>query len=98
VLRTSPGLASRTLSRNQLILFQGKLTVNSGGAHHPRTTMGPDEKGTTLWRGVVDGRQRRYREAMNMLELASLMKELGCWIRMAKRRSSSARQTGFRAE
>tara|TARA_B100001105_G_C22098920_1_gene318263 strand:+ start:55 stop:345 length:291 start_codon:yes stop_codon:yes gene_type:complete len=41
--------------------------------------MGTDEKGTILWLVVVDGRQRRYSEGMNMHELASLMKELGCW-------------------
>ncbi|HJM65348.1 MAG: hypothetical protein CMN05_15340 [Roseibacillus sp.] len=63
----------------QLILSQGKLTVNPGGARHPRTAMGTDEKGSILWLVVVDGRQRRYSEGMNMHELASLMKELGCW-------------------
>ena len=38
-----------------------------------------DEKGQILWLVVVDGRQRRYSEGMNMHELASVMKELGCW-------------------
>ena len=62
-----------------LILSKGKLTVNPGGARHPRTAMGTDQKGAILWLVVVDGRQRRYSEGMNMHELASLMKELGCW-------------------
>ena len=63
----------------QLILSKGKLTVGKGGARHPRTAIGTDEKGGILWLVVVDGRQRRYSEGMNMHELASLMKELGCW-------------------
>ena len=62
-----------------LILSKGKLTVNPGGARHPRTAMGTDQNGAILWLVVVDGRQRRYSEGMNMRELASLMKELGCW-------------------
>ncbi len=62
-----------------LILSKGKLTVNPGGARHPRTAMGTDQKGAILWLVVVDGRQRHYSEGRNMHELASLMKELGCW-------------------
>ena len=63
----------------QLILSNGKLTVGTGGARHPRTAIGTDEKGKILWLVVVDGRQRRYSEGMNMHELATVMKELGCW-------------------
>ena len=63
----------------QLILSKGKLTVGMGGARHPRTALGTDEKGQILWLAVVDGRQPRYSEGMNMHELASVMKELGCW-------------------
>jgi len=63
----------------QLILSKGKLTVGEGGVRHPRTAIGADEKGETLWLVVVDGRQRGYSEGMNMHELASLMKDLGCW-------------------
>ena len=63
----------------QLILSKGKLTVGEGGARHPRTAIGADAKGETLWLVVVDGRQRGYSEGMNMHELASLMKDLGCW-------------------
>ncbi len=63
----------------QLILSKGKLTVGTGGARHPRTAIGADEKGKILWLVVVDGRQRHYSEGMNMYELATVMKELGCW-------------------
>jgi hypothetical protein len=63
----------------QLILSKGKLTVGTGGARHPRTALGTDDKGQILWLVVVDGRQPRYSEGMSMHELASVMKELGCW-------------------
>jgi hypothetical protein len=63
----------------QLILSKGKLTVNPGGARHPRTALGTGKKGEILWLVVVDGRQRRYSEGMNLHELAGVMKELGCW-------------------
>ena len=63
----------------QLILSKGKLNVDKGGGRHPRTAIGADEKGEILWLVVVDGRQRHYSEGMNMYELATVMKELGCW-------------------
>ena len=63
----------------QLILSKGKLTVGEGGPRHPRTSIGTDEKGEILWLVVVDGRQKGYSEGMNMHELATVMKDLGCW-------------------
>ena len=63
----------------QMILSKGALTVGEGGARHPRTAIGSDKRGKTLWLVVVDGRQRGYSEGMNMHELASVMKGLGCW-------------------
>ena len=63
----------------QLILSKGKLTVGEGGPRHPRTSIGTDEKGKILWLVVVDGRQKDYSEGMNMHELATVMKNLGCW-------------------
>ena len=63
----------------QLILSKGKLTVGEGGPRHPRTSIGTDEKGGILWLVVVDGRQKGYSEGMNMHELATVMKGLGCW-------------------
>ncbi len=63
----------------QMILSNGALTVGEGGDRHPRTAIGSDKKGKTLWLVVVDGRQRGYSEGMNMHELASVMKGLGCW-------------------
>ncbi|MCH2026604.1 MAG: phosphodiester glycosidase family protein [Verrucomicrobiales bacterium] len=63
----------------QLIVSKGKLTVGEGGPRHPRTSIGTDEKGEILWLVVVDGRQKGYSEGMNMHELATVMKDLGCW-------------------
>ena len=63
----------------QMILSNGALTVGEGGDRHPRTAIGSDKKGKTLWLVVVDGRQGGYSEGMNMHELASVMKGLGCW-------------------
>ncbi len=63
----------------QLMLSKGKVLAGEGGARHPRTALGTDQQGKTLWLVVVDGRQRGYSEGMNIHELASLMKTLGCW-------------------
>ena len=63
----------------QMIVSNGALTVGEGGVRHPRTAIGSDKKGKTLWLVVVDGRQGGYSEGMNMHELASVMKGLGCW-------------------
>ena len=63
----------------QMILSNGELVVGKGGVRHPRTAIGSDRKGETLWLVVVDGRQGGYSEGMNVHELASVMKGLGCW-------------------
>ena len=63
----------------QVILSNGALTVGEGGDRHPRTAIGSDRNGEVLWLVVVDGRQGGYSEGMNMHELASVMKGLGCW-------------------
>ncbi len=44
---------------------------------HPRTVVGADADGKTLWLVVVDGRQRGYSEGVSLGELADLMVELG---------------------
>ncbi|MEC9094353.1 MAG: phosphodiester glycosidase family protein [Planctomycetota bacterium] len=63
----------------QQILSDGKVTAGEGGARHPRTALGTDPEGKILWIVVVDGRQRGYSEGMNIHELATLMKRIGCW-------------------
>ena len=63
----------------QLIVSEGKLTVGKGGPRHPRTAIGANKSGEILWLVVVDGRQKGFSEGMDMHELATIMKELGCW-------------------
>ncbi|MBA62658.1 MAG: hypothetical protein CMJ76_09870 [Planctomycetaceae bacterium] len=63
----------------QLILSESKILVSEGGARHPRTAIGTDKEGKTLWLVVVDGRQPGYSEGMNLHELSEVMKQLGCW-------------------
>lgn len=46
---------------------------------HPRTAIGFDREKRYLIMVVVDGRMPGYSEGMTLGELASLMKELGCW-------------------
>jgi hypothetical protein len=45
----------------------------------PRTAIGLDESGRTLWLVVVDGRQKGLSEGMSRRELADLMRGIGCW-------------------
>jgi hypothetical protein len=61
------------------LLVDGQLSPKSGGPLHPRTAAGLDRDGRWLWLVVVDGRQPGYSEGMTLHELATLMKELGCW-------------------
>ncbi len=63
----------------QVILRQGELAVETGGPRHPRTAVGADRSGQTLWLVVVDGRQPGFSEGMTLEELARQMAELGCW-------------------
>jgi len=44
---------------------------------HPRTAVGADAEGKTLWLVVVDGRQAGYSEGVSLGEFADLMVELG---------------------
>ena len=46
---------------------------------HPRTAIGVDRSGMVMWLVVVDGRQNRFSEGMNVHELGRQMLELGCW-------------------
>ncbi|MDP7020722.1 MAG: phosphodiester glycosidase family protein [Pirellulaceae bacterium] len=63
----------------QLIVKEGKVVPGPGGALHPRTSIGVDREGSVMWLVVVDGRQRRFSEGMNVHELGMLMRDLGCW-------------------
>lgn len=61
-----------------MILDAGVIRVEPGGALQPRTVVGVDAEGRTMWLVVVDGRQPGFSEGMSEHELASLMQQLGC--------------------
>ena len=63
----------------QQIVKDGVVVSAAGGAVHPRTAIGVDRSGLLMWLVVVDGRQNRYSEGMNVHELGRQMLELGCW-------------------
>lgn len=62
----------------QPVATDGTVVVEPGGARHPRTAVGTNAAGTSLWLVVVDGRQPGYSEGMDLHELGTLMLELGC--------------------
>jgi len=61
------------------IVTDGTVVDPPGGDPHPRTAIGLDRNGTTMWLVVVDGRRKNYSEGMNFHELGSFMRGLGCW-------------------
>jgi hypothetical protein len=60
------------------ILVNGEVTVPPGGDIHPRTALGVDEAGQTLWIVVADGRQKGFSEGMTLHELGTVMARIGC--------------------
>lgn len=62
-----------------MILAAGEIGVEQGGALQPRTAVGVDEEGRTMWLVVVDGRQPGFSEGMSEHELAALMQQCGCF-------------------
>ena len=61
-----------------MILAAGTIRVDAGGALQPRTAVGVDGEGKTMWLVVVDGRQPGFSEGMSEHELATLMQQVGC--------------------
>ncbi len=49
------------------------------GGLNPRTAVGTDREGTTLWLVVADGRQPGVSEGITLVELACLFRTLGVW-------------------
>ena len=62
----------------QKILQDSNIIVPADGPIHPRTAIGSGADGTIMYLVVVDGRQPNYSEGMNMHELATVMRDLGC--------------------
>ena len=63
----------------QQIVTEGAVIVPTGGKRHPRTAIGVDRTGSVMYLVVVDGRQEGYSEGMNLHELGSVVRDLGCW-------------------
>lgn len=60
------------------LIVDGKIVDRSAEPLHPRTAIGTDPTGQTIYMVVVDGRQPGTSEGMSTGELAELMAELGC--------------------
>lgn len=54
-------------------LVREGTSIPPKGALNPMTAIGVDQSGGTLWRVVVDGRQKGYREGMTRYEFACLL-------------------------
>jgi len=76
---SAPGEAPMAVSGYKELVHEGQSLSTDAKPVHPRTAVGLDAEGKTLWLVVVDGRQAGYSEGMSLGELAALMKELGCW-------------------
>jgi exopolysaccharide biosynthesis protein len=69
----------------RLLLDDEKLVVpdrdanTSFGGVNPRTAVGVDRDGSTLWIVVVDGRQPGVSAGITLVELATLFESLGAW-------------------
>lgn len=69
----------------RMLLDDGRVVVpqevaNTGfGGVNPRTAVGVDRQGRTLWIVVVDGRQPGVSVGMTLVELACLLESLGAW-------------------
>lgn len=69
----------------RMLLSDGKLAVTereantSFGGVNPRTAVGVDREGKTLWLIVADGRQKGVSVGLTLVELACLFESLDCW-------------------
>lgn len=66
------------LDDGRIVVPQQEADSNFGGVN-PRTAVGVDREGGTLWIVVADGRQRGVAVGWTLVELAALMESLGCW-------------------
>lgn len=66
------------LDDERLVVTQAEADTKFGGLN-PRTAVGVDRAGRTLWIVVVDGRQPGVSEGLTLVELACLLASLGAW-------------------
>ncbi|MBK8915438.1 MAG: phosphodiester glycosidase family protein [Phycisphaerales bacterium] len=65
------------LDDGQIVVSQQEADSGFGGVN-PRTAVGVDRDGGTLWIVVADGRQKGVAVGWTLVELAVLMESLGC--------------------
>ncbi len=69
----------RMLLDDRRIAVKPEYAFTSFGGVNPRTAVGVDQDGDTLWIVVVDGRQKDVSEGITLIELAALFESLGAW-------------------
>jgi hypothetical protein len=74
-----PPDAAMAVSGFSQLVRSGLELPQTNAAVHPRSAIGCDRSGETLWLVLADGRQAGISEGMAQGELAALMKDLGCW-------------------
>ncbi len=78
---TCPDDTTQAVSGRDMLLTKGKplerLLKRSGDKPYPRTAVGIDQTGQTVWLVVVDGKQPFYSEGMFLDELAEVFEALG---------------------
>lgn len=71
----------QAVTGNRLLINRGQIQTKfvkpTTKNLHPRTAVGVDKSGQTVWLVVVDGRQGGYSEGLTLHELAELLVELG---------------------
>jgi hypothetical protein len=81
-LKEVPADALQVIAGSHIILRAGKTSVEDAPGfirtRHPRTAVGLGSDGKTLVLVVVDGRRPGEAVGMNLIELADLMRQLGC--------------------
>lgn len=65
------------LDEGQIVIAPHEARSGFGGLN-PRTAVGTDAAGETLWIVVADGRQPDYSMGLTLVELACLFQSLGC--------------------
>lgn len=69
----------RLLLDDRRIVVDPAVADSSFGGVNPRTAVGTDASGGTLWIVVVDGRQPGVSAGITLVELAVLFEHLGAW-------------------
>jgi len=69
----------RMLLDDRKCVLDAQVAASKHGDLNPRTSVGVDREGRTLWIVVADGRQAGRSMGMKLVEMAALFDSLGCW-------------------